>query len=151
HLAPKFGKRDTICYRPRSNDGVQRAHPRQNLHARDLSQPPLEPIARHSSLRIPRHNDSDASHTPAPTPARRTRMSKRGSDPPQLEAVGSDALPLARNSLQLRAPRQPMRAREPPTLRRLRTSTEAERSTASDPSCDADSIPHAPNASTSAP
>src|SRR6185437_3374394 len=96
HLAPKFGKRDTICYRPRSNDGVQRAHPRQNLHARDLSQPPLEPIARHSSLRIPRHNESDASPTPTPTPTRPTRMSKMGSDPPQLEAVGSDALPLAR-------------------------------------------------------
>src|SRR5690348_17390362 len=76
-------------------------------------------------------------------------MSKRGSNPPKLEAVGSDALPLARYSLHLRAPRQSMRAREPPTLRRPRTSTEAERSTASDPSCDADSIPHAPTASTS--
>lgn len=142
-LAPKFGKRDTICYGARSNDGVQRTHPRQNLQPRDLAQSPLQPIACHRGLTVPRHDEPN----PPPPP----RMSKRGSDPPKLEAVGSDTLPLARYSLHLRAPRQSMRARKPPTLRRPRTSTEAERSTASDPSCDADSIPHAPTASTSAP
>lgn len=140
-LAPKFGKRDTICYGARSNDDVQRTHPRQNLQPHNLPQSPLQPIARHRHLAIPRHDEPNS----AP------RMSKRGSDPPKLEAVGTDTLPLARYSLHLRAPRQSMRTREPPTLRRPRTSTEAERSTASDPSCDADSIPRAPTASTSAP
>jgi hypothetical protein len=140
-LAPKFGKRDTICYGARSNDGVQRTHPRQNLHPRDLAQSPLQAIACYRGLAISGHDEPD--------PTR--RMSKRGSHPPQLEAVGSDTLPLARYSLHLRAPRQSMRSREPPTLRRPRTSTEAERSTASALSCDADSIPPAPTASTSAP
>lgn len=146
-LAPKFGKRDTICYGARSNDDVQRTHPRQNLQARDLSQPPFQPIARHRGLAIPRHDEAN----PPPPPPLPPWMAKRGSDPPKLEAVGTDTLPLARYSLHLRAPRQSMRTREPPTLRRPRTSTEAERSTASDPSSDADSIPHAPTASTSAP
>ena len=64
---------------------------------------------------------------------------RKGSVCPELEVLGPDTLPFTCYSSELRPTRQPIATREPEMIRRLRTSTEAELSTAYVPSYVSDS------------
>ena len=75
-----------------------------------LSYAPLEPVARHGAVSVARH---DQSHARARNRyARSRRMRERGSDDPDIEMSGPNALPLSRDALQLRTPRDPCMPRK---------------------------------------
>ena len=68
----------------------------QKSRSRQLSEAALDTVARNRRLAKPRNDQTDTRLCPG-------RKHERGSDDPNLEKDGSDALPLLRDTLQLRA------------------------------------------------
>ncbi|HET7189025.1 MAG TPA: hypothetical protein VFI52_12775 [Gemmatimonadaceae bacterium] len=83
---------------PNAKDQISREIGRQETHSAQLSQPALEAVACNRGLLEPGHDQADACF-------RSGRTRERGSDDPDLDMRGSDALPLSRDALNLRAPR----------------------------------------------
>ena len=98
----------------RANRDVVRCDPQcgKELETHELAQPPLHPIASNDTVLVTRNHDRDP------------RMTKRGSENPDIEVRRPNPPPLSNDILDVGASRQTLTAREAkaaPLVRRLRT------------------------------
>lgn len=87
-----------VGLRPCTHYYIIRQTARKESQPSQLAQPPLELVARNGGVSVARHDQADARSCAG-------RMRERGSDDPDVEVSGPNALPLSRNALQLGAPR----------------------------------------------
>ena len=116
-----------VSPRPRYDDGISSERVGGSHHADHLSKSALDRVALNRGSVVSWNDDSD-SRLPGCLPGE-----------PDLEELASNPLSLCTNSVDIGTARQPRGAREPKAVRRRRTSTEASRSGAGDPSCGDDS------------
>lgn len=88
-----------------AKDQVGREVRRQESHSAQLTEPALEAVSGNGGMLEAGHDQADARSR-----SRWTR--ERGSDDPDLDMRGSDALPLSRDALNLRTPRNPGMSRK---------------------------------------
>ena len=112
-LSSQDVERRGVGLRPGTNDEIDRREEIQELSADHLTEPALEPISLDTAVLVLRHNKADPG------------MKQTGSDSPELEMLGPDALPVSCHDAQVRTPREPMASREAQRLRRRRTSLAA--------------------------
>ena len=104
-----------VRIRPRTNRHVARhngAKCRKELETHELAQPPLHPIASNDTVLVTRNHDRDP------------RMTKRGSENPDIEVRRPNPPPLSNDILNVGTSRQSLAAREAKAalpVRRLRT------------------------------
>jgi len=126
HLDAKIGEGHAICTGCRSDNDVQPALGWKDILANDLSQPALQPVSIHRRFAMARYYDANP------------RKAERGSARPDREVPGPYDFPLLLNTSDVSATTDALRPRVAQArFTRRRTWTEAARSGASAPSCDA--------------
>ena len=126
HLDAKIGEWHSIRAWRRPDDDVQPVFGGKNVLADDLPQPALQSVTIHRRPAVTRYDDADP------------RKAERGSARPDREVPGSYDFPLLLNTPDVRAATDALRPRiAQARSTRRRTWTEAARSGASAPSCDA--------------
>ena len=109
-LVDELGEAGAVGLGEGADDEVHRGEDGEEMQADDLAEAALETVAVDGRRLVPRHDDADP----------RARARQRGSDGPDLEVPGPDALPLSPDLLEIGVPRQPPAARKAPRLRRRR-------------------------------
>ena len=138
HLDAQIGEGHGIRAWCRSDDDVQPALGWKDILANDFSQPAFQPVSIHRRFAMTRDDDANP------------RKAERGSARPDREVPGSYDFPLLLYTPDVSAATDALRPRiAQARFTRRRTWTEAVRSGASDPSCDAGSALPGPSASTS--
>lgn len=126
HLGAKVGVGYSIRAGCRSDDDVHPVVGLEHILANDLPQPALQPVSIHRRFAVTRHDDANP------------RKAERGSARPDREVPGSYDFPLLLNTPDVSAATDALRPRiAQARFTRRRTWTEAARSGASAPSCDA--------------
>jgi hypothetical protein len=89
---------NAIGFTPSSNDDVHRRDVPDQVATDRFTQMALEPVSLHVGVSVFRNDEPN------------TGMMQKGSDSPELEMLGQDALPIARHRVKVGSPGQPIRA-----------------------------------------
>ena len=135
HFGPQHHHARLVCLRTRPDHQIDRRQRGKHVDSYDLPQPPFQSISLDPRSLVLGDDEPHA------------RMRNGGSGRPEIEVLGPEALPPSYHSAKFGGPRQPMAARKPDAIRRLRrTCSVVGPSAAYDPSCGAGSGLHAPSA-----
>jgi hypothetical protein len=110
-LLTELGNSRQVRRRERAHDHIDVGEHGEHVETYDFAKAAFHAIAIDGGVRVPRHDDS------------RSRMTKKGSDVPNLEVRGSESLPVQPDRFERAFPRQPICARKAATVRCPRTST----------------------------
>ena len=134
HLGPQHRHARLVGFRTCTDHQIDRRQRRQHVDSYDLPQPPFQSISLNPGSLVLGNDEPHA------------WMRNGGSGCPEIEVLGPEALPPSYHSAEFGGPRQPMAARKPDAIRRLRrTCSVVGRSAAYVLSCGAGSGLHAPS------